>query len=218
MGKTWVKVTGYTARAVAGTGRAAANASYVTRQHEGELRTGFDREGEDITRRELYQAIEEAEGKYDSRMVLAPDPGQTWRWDEPDWQRYTRETLSVLQERHPNAEWVGVAHQDPEHPHVHVWLNTDKTLNHADLRELRTASFEAAQELCQERGFYLSLEAREATHAERREIEQSLSQEPEVGPNPFGTAYEDQQAELRAEHQQQHQHQVTPDLDHGMEM
>jgi hypothetical protein len=152
MGKhaTVVK-TQYSNRAKGGTGRAHAAVDYYGTRPDKDgkeiERQGFDRLEDKLTLESLHKAVDEAQGKFDNRIILSPDPETSQAWNPQEWREWTRETLDGLHERHGEMPWTAVKHDDPEHPHVHVWANTEHKLYRAELEGLRERGDQAAERL-----------------------------------------------------------------------
>jgi hypothetical protein len=141
----------YTPRSKGGQSRAHAGINYAANRPDAEKgyreREGFSREQDHLSREELHLHYDDLSAqKYDYRLALSPNPElQPQRWQESEWREFTRDSMQAIEERHGPMDWVAVHHNDPDHPHVHVYLPTEKTLNHQDLKQLREAGYESAQ-------------------------------------------------------------------------
>ena len=166
----------YSRRKVEGAGRAQAAMTYYcqrpTEQGEAIERTAFDRANDNLGSDEVRAVIQEAEGRYDYRLILSPAPGTGGEWAEAEWREWTRDVIGRLEERVGYLDWAAVHHEDSAHPHVHVWLNSDDKLTRSDLNELRQEGDLSAQHL-QERSAHLETAFADEQPVLQRQLEQT---------------------------------------------
>lgn len=95
---------------------------------------------EALERLDAFEARATAAGRETYYYSLVVNPGQGR--NDVDKGEYIREVMGRFEGLHADRgarmEWAGVAHTDQgKHDHVHITLATDKTLNKAELNELR---------------------------------------------------------------------------------
>jgi type IV secretory pathway VirD2 relaxase len=101
------------------------------------------------------------------KVILSPEFG-----DRIDLQRLTRDLVDRMAlDLGTDLEWIGVAHHNTEHPHVHIvirGIRSDRQPIHLRAEYLKHGIREIAQDLCTRQIGYRT--AQDATEAERREI------------------------------------------------
>lgn len=131
-----------------GTVRYLLEESEAAREVEGGLTawTGF---GEELDRRAFDDWLRREQGAhtYTYTLVISPAPGETEAWTEADWRRHAEDVMQEVEERHPEAAWAAVWHDDPEHPHVHVVVELDRTLRRGELRELNAVADRSVEQI-----------------------------------------------------------------------
>jgi hypothetical protein len=145
--RTVVKANYKQARGAQGSMKAKAQARgsasyYETRpDSEGERqhREGFTADASSLSREEVRERIEEAEGNYLYRAMLSP--GEDVQGG--DLEEWARDVLEDFE-----GEWVAYVHDDQtEHPHVHVIGFTDEKLDRDDFEGMREAGDVAYERL-----------------------------------------------------------------------
>ncbi len=135
-----------------GRARAFGAATYLLEKSEAareeELLAWTDR-GEELDSTELkaWLAEEQEQHRYTYTLVISPAPGEAEHWSEEEWRVHVREVMAEVEQRHPEAAWAAVHHDDPEHPHVHVLLEVDKTLRRQELIVLNEAATQSVERL-----------------------------------------------------------------------
>jgi len=111
--------------------------------------TAWTSAGDELDRRALDDWMRREQGAhtYTYTLVISPAPGETEAWTEEDWRRHTEDLMQEIEARHPEASWAAVWHDDPEHPHVHVLLEVDRTLRRGELRELNAAADRSVEKI-----------------------------------------------------------------------
>ena len=131
-----------------GTVRYLLEESEAAQEVEGGLTawTGFV---EELDRRTLDDWLRHEQGAhaYTYTLVISPAPGETEAWTEEDWRRHTEDLMQEVEGRHPETSWAAVWHDDLEHPHVHVVLETNRTLRRGELRDLNKAADQSVEKI-----------------------------------------------------------------------
>ena len=134
-------ISNYTPMSEGGMERAVEAVQYYAHRADSEgatqYRGGFDSEADTLSKTEMLDGLTAArdEGaKYVYSVVLSPDH----RLGERDLMEYAREVLDgTLRERHGGGlTWKAIIHDNQNaHPHVHVVMLTEKTLNRTEFRQ-----------------------------------------------------------------------------------
>lgn len=133
-------ISNYTPMSQGGLERAVDAVQYYAHRADSEgatqYRGGFDSDSDTLNKSEMLDALTAARdggAKYVYSVVLSPDH----RLGERDLKEYARDVLDgVLRERHGRGlQWTAIIHDNQNaHPHVHVVLLTEKTLNRTEFR------------------------------------------------------------------------------------
>lgn len=165
---------------------------------EREARPLFGREGE-LSRQEAYERLDgagEAPGKtYYYRLVLNPGEGHA-DLDEEGRRVWAAEVMSRIEAQGVQVrDWVAVSHTDQgEHDHMHIVAATSRTLQKAELADLRTysrESYDHQRELQHELGLY---------HDDPRTLEELAKA------HQHELSYEQDQQARQLEHERGRQH------------
>lgn len=93
---------------------------YVEERERGEgekERKFFDRDGEGIERKDVYDAMMKGRGDRAAMHTLILSPGD----NNVDLQQYTRESMEALEERLGyKLDWYAITHENTDHHHSHV--------------------------------------------------------------------------------------------------
>lgn len=135
-----------------GRARAFGAATYLLEKSEaarGEGLAAWTDRGEELDPAGLraWLAEEQDQHRYTYTLVISPAPGEAEHWIEEEWRAHVREVMAEVERRHPEATWAAVRHDDPEHPHVHVLLEVDKTLRKQELVALNEAATQSVERL-----------------------------------------------------------------------
>jgi len=128
-----------------GRARAYGVATYLLEKSEAAKQEGLvawtDR-GDELDAAELKEwlAEEQAQHRYTYTLVISPAPGEATHWSEEEWRMHVQEVMREIEQRHPEATWAAVRHDDPEHPHTHVLLQVDRTLRKPELAAINEAA------------------------------------------------------------------------------
>lgn len=126
---------------------------------------GYSGWGEELSAAEVMGRVEEIHenSEFTYTMVLSPVPGAGHGYSVEQWRQFTEESLESV---NYGGNWVAVMHDDPEHPHVHVVMGSDRRLTAEQLSDLNRdadRSAEAIAEFSDVREFLADLE-RERHH------------------------------------------------------
>jgi type IV secretory pathway VirD2 relaxase len=160
-----VRVT-YTRNTVRGQWR--AHGRYVERESAAGNGpgAGFDRSGSGIDVAGRLESWQAARDQRVWKIIVSPEFGE-----RVDLARLARELMNrVEQHLGTRLEWVGVAHYNTEHPHVHIALRGvgDRRPIHLERDYIKHGIREVAEDLCtRQLGHRTDLDAAEA---ERREV------------------------------------------------
>jgi hypothetical protein len=152
-------------------GQWAAHGRYIAREsaagHGKSSEVGFSAAADGIN---IAKTLADWQTAGDTRLfklIISPEFGERL-----DLRRHTRELLSRMEtDLGVNLEWVGVAHFNTGHPHVHIALRgrTDAGPLRLDRDYIKSGIRKNAEELCTAQlGFRTELDAVEA---ERREVD-----------------------------------------------
>lgn len=93
---------------------------YIEERERGEgekERKFFDRDGEGIERKDVYDAMMKGRGDRAAMHTLILSPGD----NNVDLQQYTRESIEALEERLGHKlDWYAITHENTDHHHIHV--------------------------------------------------------------------------------------------------
>jgi len=154
-----------------GRGQWRAHGRYLERESAaGGADPGFDARETDVQMSARLQGWQASKDELLWKFIISPEFGE-----RADLQRLTRELMrSIEEDLSGPIEWAAVAHNNTEHPHVHVALR-GKSANGIVLRlnrdYIKRGVREIAEDLCtRQLGYRTSLDAAEA---ERREINET---------------------------------------------
>lgn len=103
----------------------------------------------ELSKADAYRQLDEATSSdYVYRLTLSPHPTLQDAGHRLDLRAWTREMMEQLGQR---GEWFAVAHEHPDHRHVHVVAITVERLNVQDFAAMRAAGDELARDNRRER-------------------------------------------------------------------
>lgn len=145
--------------------------------YQGDLE-GFTKNDDDLSRQEARAWLSEhydPENEHGYRMVMSP--GRAMGDDEL--REWARDNMAHLEaERGHEIDYLAYAHNDDEHPHVHVIFAEETTLRKHELNDLRREATERAQDWEQAREHTASLEVQQEFEAQDQEV---LNQDFDIG-------------------------------------